>query len=980
MLHPSVLLLALLLPSDTTDPVRLDPGLLESLKWRNIGPASMGGRVVDLAVHPEKRRIFYVASATGGLFKTENAGTTFTPVFDQGGSASLGTVALAPSDPEVVWIGTGEANPRNSVSWGDGVYRSLDGGKSWAHLGLKATRHIGRIAIHPDDPQTVFVAALGSTWGANPERGLFRTRDGGDTWQKVLFVDADTGCVDVRIDPTRPEIVYAATYQRRRDMFDSNDPAVRTGKGSGIWRSMDGGESFERLHVGLPTIDIGRIGLDLFLADPRILYAVIETARTGERGAPPRSEDRVSLGIRGEDHDQGFLVNKVTAGETAGQAGLQEGDIVIQVDDTTIVDRASLVEALAGYKPGETAVLAYLREEQETTIPLDFLGRLLRSRTRSFAGSQGGQVADAQDEQGRDGFETGGIFRSEDRGTTWTRINSLNPRPFYYSQIRVDPTDERYLYVLGIEFHASDDGGKTFQMKSGRGVHSDHHALWIDPRDPEYLVLGNDGGIYVTHDRIATWEHVDTLAISQFYNVAVDLRQPYRVYGGLQDNGSWSGPSATRTGNAIRSSDWIRINGGDGFRCAVDPSDQDIVYSESQGGMMMRLNLRTGEQARVSRPQGRGDTSRFNWNTPFLLSPHNPSILYYAGERVYRSIDRGESHEVISEEFTATDRGSATALAESPLLSGLLYVGSDDGALWMSDNGGRKWVSLLDRLPGIGQPLYVSAIEASRFREGRVYVTLDGHRSDDYAPHVFVSEDYGESWRALDATLPGASVRTLVEDPDNENLLFVGTETGCFVSIDRGDHWTPFESGLPTVPVHDLVIHPRDADLIAGTHGRGAWIADIAPLKEITAELLAGPAHLFAVEPARLWNRLPAAEESGSRQFTAPNPRRGASIHYFLPESFGEEVQMVVQDAVGTPIRNLEGPGDAGLHRIVWDLRGQARRGGGNRPAQRGGRGGGAIEPGDYAVSLKVGDNTLVQRIRVLPDPLTDANRPALTR
>ena len=965
-----VLLLLLLSTEEEQNAPALSEALLEPFAWRSLGPANMGGRIVDLAVHPRKQRIFYVASATGGLFKTTNGGATFTAVFDQGGSASLGAVCLAPSDPEVVWVGTGEANARNSVSWGDGVYRSVDGGQTWSHAGLEKSLHVGRIAIHPEDASTVFVAALGSTWGPSPERGLYRTRDGGQTWQQVLFVDEDTGCMDVRIDPTEPDVVYAATYQRRRDEFDGNDPAVRTGPGSGLWRSLDGGDSFERLHHGLPTIDLGRIGIDLFGADPRILFAVIETARTGERGAPPRSEDRVSLGIRGSDHEGVFQVDELTAGESGAQAGLEKGDVILAVDAVEVTDRSSLVQAMKGFRPGDTADLTYTREGEQSTVALTFLGRLLRSRARSFAGSQGGQVADAQDEQGEDGFETGGVFRSEDRGTTWKRINSLNPRPFYYSQIRVDPVDQNYLYVLGIAFHASDDGGLSFRMRTGQGVHPDHHALWVNPQDPEHLILCNDGGLYVTLDRAASWDHVDTLPIGQFYNVAVDLRQPYRVYGGLQDNGSWSGPSASRTGSGTTNSDWIKIGGGDGFHCAVDQDNPNIVYSESQNGMITRLDLSTGEQSRISRPDRRAGATRFNWNTPFLLSPHNSSILYFAGNRVIRSLDRGESHELISPEVSRTEQGSATALSESPLEPGVLYVGTDDGALKLTRNGGHEWTDLYPNLPSVEAHLYVSDIETSRHASGRVFVSLDGHRSNDYAPHLYLSDDYGATFRPIDAGLAQqASVRTIVEDPDNQNLLFVGTETGCWVSIDRGAHWARFESQLPTVPVYDLVIHPSEADLVAATHGRGIWIADIAPLKELTPDLLVGEPHLFEVAAARLWNRLPGPETNGVRHHRGRNPARGAAIYYYLPEALEGGVQLTINDALGKALRELEGPGDAGLHLVRWDLSARRRPGPQGRGRPRG-AGGGLVEIGDYAVTLVAGQTRRVTRVRVLPDPM----------
>ena len=957
LLSSALLLAAAALPNDLTE------AHLADQRWRHIGPTMMGGRVIDLAMHPERPRIFYVASATGGLFKTTNNGTTFTPVFDSYGSSSVGAVALAPSNPQVVWVGTGEANARNSVSWGDGVYRSDDGGESWTHCGLEKTRHVGGIAVDPSDPARVYVAAMGHTWGRNPERGLYRTTDAGTTWEQVLFVDDQTGAIDVQVDPADPTRIFAATYQRQRDEFDSNDPALQTGPGSGLWRSEDGGDSWQRLTEGLPTVELGRVGLDLYGADTSILFAIIETERSGERGAPPRSAERVSLGIRGVDADEGgFLVQSVTPGESAHQAGLAEGDVIIRVDATEVNGRSDLVTALREFAPGDQPSLVFVRDGEEQTLPLNLLGRMSAGQARSFAGSQGGQIGNAQDEQGPDGFETGGIYRSDDHGSTWKRINSLNPRPFYYSQVRVDPSDDQRLYVLGISLHVSKDGGKSFQT-TGRGVHPDHHAMWIDPRDGEHVVLGNDGGVYVTWDDSATWDHLDVLPLAQFYNVAVDTRTPYWVYGGLQDNGSWGGPSATR-GRGIATDDWIKTNGGDGFRCAVDPEDPNIVYSESQNGMIMRLNLATGERARVTQP-GRGD--RFNWNTPYLLSPHNSSILFYAGNHVYRSITSGDRSSQISPEITRTDRGSATALAQSPVDEDLLWVGTDDGALWRTTDGGTNWEDLTETL-GLDVPLYVSDIEPSPHRAQTVYLALDGHRSNDNTPRLLVSRDGGESWSSISSNLPaGGPVRTIAVDQRSADLLFCGTEFGLFASIDRGESWARFESGLPRVPIHDLVIHDGEADLVAGTHGRGVWIADIAPLRHLTREVLAGDATLLPIAPARDWSSEVEGEPSGARRLLGTNPDRGAELYYWLPEEEGRRVTLSVKDATGSEVASLQGPGEAGFHRITWDLR---PRGGGGR-GQRGGGGfgaGGSVPTGTYSVTLEV-EGDPVQAVQVLPDP-----------
>ena len=951
----------------------ITPELFDAFRWRELGPTTMGGRITDIAVHPERSRIFYVASASGGLFRTRNQGVDFEPVFENGGVGSVGAVAISAADPDLLWIGTGEANARNSVSWGDGVYRSDDGGDRWTHVGLEHTFHVGAIAADPMNADIAFVAATGSTWGPSEQRGLFRTCDRGATWEHVLAIDEHTGCIDVVIDPVDPRIVYAATYERQRDEFDGNNVAKATGPGSGIWRSTDGGQSFDRMTNGLPSVAMGRIGLSLYEKDPRVLWAIIETERTGERGAPNRSEDQVSLGIRGLTAETGgFVIQSVTEGESAAQAGLAENDVITRVGETETPDRETLVAALREFSPGAEVEVAYLRAEQAETTTLRFLGKILERGGRSFAGSQGGQVANAQGQQGDDGFETGGVFRSEDRGETWTRVNSLNPRPFYYSQIRVDPTDESVVYVLGINAHRSTDRGENFRTDiAGNAVHPDHHALWIDPENSEHLLLGNDGGMYETWDACRTWRFLGSLPIAQFYNVCVDMSLPYRVFGGLQDNGSWGGPSATR-GRGIVAADWFKIGGGDGFHTAADPDDPDLVYSESQNGNITRWNLRTGEQDRVRRPRG---NYRFNWNTPFFLSPHNSKILFHAGNVVFRSLDRGTSSQVISPEIGRTDRGTATAFAQSPLDPDVLFVGTDDGALWRTTDGGREWTSIVEALPELGGPRYISDIECSKHSRDRVYVTVDGHRSDDYAPHAFVSEDLGDSFARIVGGLPeNYPVRTIVEDAVNESLLFCGTETGCYLSLSRGEHWTRFTSGLPTVPVHDLVLHPRDHELVAATHGRGIWVVDIAPLQEMRPVDFTPEARplFFATKPVHLWMREPQSEGWGTQGFVARNPQRGVALWVYLPQTVDEELKLVVRSSLGRDLRELDCPNEAGIHRIVWDLRAGRRGGGGPGGGGFGGAGfgGGGGEAGDYAVELVVGGETLTQGIRVLPDPL----------
>jgi photosystem II stability/assembly factor-like uncharacterized protein len=858
----SLLVVGLVVPfGGAAETAAFDPKLLDALPVRAIGPANMGGRITDVAVVESKPAIMYLATASGGLWRTVNNGTTWKPVFDQEATVSLGAVAVARSNPDIVWVGTGEANARNSVSWGDGVYKSMDGGKSWTHMGIKDSRHIGRIVIHPKNPDIVFVAALGHLWGPNKQRGLYRTTDGGKTWDAFKTIDADTGFIDLVMDPSDPDTLYAAAYQVRRDAFSGGNPAVQFGASSGLYKTEDGGDTWQRLTAGLPERPLGRCGLAVYRKDPRIVYAVIQTDKT--------------------------------SASTAGQ-GPKKGDKV----------------------------------------------------------------------------ETGGIFRSEDKGRTWTKLNDLCPRPFYYGQIRVDPNDDRRIYVLGIALHVSNDGGRTFPGGSGApGVHPDHHALWIDPHDSDHLVLGNDGGLYFSYDRGATWEHVANLPIGQFYAVGVDMRKPYRVYGGLQDNGSWGGPSATENAEGITNADWYRVMGADGFYCQIDPTDADTVYAEGQYGMLRRINIRTGDSVDIRpRPSTGAPAYRFNWNAPILLSPSNPRTLYYGGNHLYRSVNRGSEWETISPDLTHGKPGPSdntghtiTTIAESPLRPGVLYVGTDDGRVHVSRNGGADWTDLSAKIPGVPPERWITRIECSHFAAGTAYLSIDRHRHDDLAPYVFKTTDYGASWQPLASDLPpGGPVHVIREDPRYSSLLYAGTEFGLFFSPDAGAHWYRVRNGLPTVAVNDVVVHPRDRELVIATHGRSMYVMDVAPLQALTPKVLEAEAHLFDVKPATLFFYRGSHGWSGARSFAGANPPYGAVIYYYLKAAANKPVRISIADALGNPVAELEGAKEAGLHRVVWNLRLLVPVGpmGLLRP-------GPSVPAGDYAARLKVGERTLVQRIRV---------------
>ncbi len=888
---------------------------LKELAWRSVGPANMGGRVADVCFAPGDSKCFFVGFATGGLWKTTNRGTTLAPVFDNEVTSSIGAVAVVDAPPswagwsvenagapqsspasgpagsqplaedrgrgKIVWVGTGEGNGRNSSSWGHGVYRSTDGGGSFTHLGLEATHEIPAIAVDPRDPDVCYVAALGRLWGPNPERGVYKTIDGGKTWRAALHVDAETGACDVIVDPLNPDVVYAAMYSRLRTpwSFRSGGPQ------GGIYRSTDAGEHWTKLTRGLPP-QTGRIGLDVFRANPRVLYAIVES--------------------------------------DFGGAGVE---------------------------------------------PFD-------DRQRS-----------------------GGLFRSEDGGDSWTRVNDYNPRPFYFSKVRVDPHDDQRVYLLGWVLYVSDDGGRTLRAGGARTPHVDLHALDIDLADSDHLLLGTDGGIYQSFDRGATWDFLNHIAVGQFYNVACDLSEPYRIGGGLQDNGTWIGPSETLLSSGghdpagetgITNADWRLVGWGDGFHMAFDPHDSNIVYAEWQGGELNRVHLDTGRVRHIQPGPKEGQPRhRFNWNSPFLVSAHAEGVLYLGGNALFRLTERGDQWQRISPDLTtnnvdrvqtvgseAETHCTIVSLAESSRERGLLWTGSDDGLVHVTRDDGASWTNVT---PPEAGGRYVSRIEASHHDLNTAYVALDGHRTNEFAPHLWMTTDGGISWVSLvgvgsDAPLPADDIVKVVrEDVRNPSVLYVGMERGLYVSVDRGRRWVRMNGdSLPTVPIDDIRQHPRELDLIVGTHGRSIYILDDAgPLGELTDAVMSSELHLFETPPARPKFFLEYAGLWTDRLFRAKNPPSGAVLTYWLRERSDESVSISIADAGGRTIRSLSGGGQTGINRVAWDLMCEEH----DRITTPDGWTPPQVSPGEYTVTVSVGTMSARGKVVVAGAPGTDGAR-----
>ena len=856
-----------------------DPDIYKNIAWRSIGPCNMGGRITDVEGVPGKPYILYVGTASGGLWKTVNGAISSEPLFDEQPVHAIGDVALDPANAEVIWVGTGEDNPRNTVSYGNGVYKSPDGGKTWLHMGLEDTRHISRVVVHPRNPDIVYVAAIGHAFGPNEQRGVFMTTDGGSNWEKVLYVDEETGASDLEMDPANPNILYAGMWTFMRKPWTMRSGSEK----GGLYKSVDGGRTWKELTVGLPAL-MGRIGVKAARSNPKIVYVMAET-------------------------------------------------------------------------------------------------------------------------------KEGKLFHSEDHGETFETVYEkwdILSRGFYFAELRIDPANENRIYAISGALRVTDDGGKTWKSIGGK-LHSDHHALWIDPENPNVLVDGNDGGVGISRDRGALWEYVQNVPMGQYYQIDVDHQVPfYMIYGGLQDNGSWGLPARSRHRFGISNAELISIGGGDGFFAAVHPEKPDQILSDSQGGNIVRFDKRTGQSQRISpypaniiggAPASEHEF-RFDWNAPIVISHHDPDTVYFGGNVLFRSSDFGTSWDVISPDLTTNDAeklqssggpirpDNTTAeyhcvilgISESPLTPGFVWVGTDDSQVQVTRDGGETWDNVSANISGLPEASLISHVEASRSSEASAYVAAELHQLDDFRPYIFKTDDYGKSWTNISGDLPSnAYVHVLREDPKNPNVLYAGTESGVFVSMAGGGEW--FQLRMKNLPaalaVHDIIVHPEENDLILGTHGRSIWVLDdVGFLQQMTPEVLESDVHLFETRKAwrySFWTGDTGGTVwGGDKSFWGPNPDYGALITYSLKEESEEEadVEIEILDDAGEVIRKVEGTKEKGLNRVAWDLRYEGpeqRKAESEEDRQESRRRtrGPQVVPGEYTIRLKVGEATTEGSVQV---------------
>ncbi len=911
-----------------------------ALSWRPIGPVNFGGRIVDVAVHPTKSAEFYVAAATGGLFKTTNGGTTFAPIFDSQAAITIGDIDISPAKPDVLWVGTGEANNLRSAYAGNGLYRSADSGKTWEHVGLDGTDHIARVVAHPTNADVAFVAAMGPLYTPGSNRGIYKTGDAGKSWKKTLFVDDDTGFCDLAIDPKNPDILFAAGYECRRRAWHFNEG----GDGGGIWRSTDGGDSWKKLSGGLPDGILGRIGLAIFPRDSKVMYAFVENRNPASpRAAVPDNTEAASVSAPTTEEKGEKEPDALKAEEEGKEAERKESEA--KEGDAPPARASRRARGGNGGGGGDD-------DGSEEDVPQ---GPAYDDPAWDRANHQALTAPADLPANGR--IKGGEVYRSDDGGDTWKCVKErlISDRAshyfYFFGQIRVHPEDANKIWVLDVGVHSSTDGGKKWNTSFARKLHSDHHALWIHPTAPRYMLLGNDGGLAQSFDGGETWDHFDTLPLAQYYAIGVDLREPYRIYGGLQDNGTWGMPSRGDTSNGIRREDVYRIGGGDGFVAVIDPTNPDTVYAESQFGVVYRYDHKTGGSKSIRPRAPKGTPAlRSNWCSPIILSPHNPRTVYFGTQFVHRSFDRGDTWTIISPDLSYADQDklagnvphcTITTLAESSKRAGVLWAGTDDGRVWVSKTAGERWTELTERFAGMPGKLWVTRVETSSHDADTAFVAFSGLREDDRKPYLYMTTDGGETFKAIITGLPSEPINVVRQHPRNEHVLFVGTDLRVHVSVDSGASWHPLQTGMPTNPIHDLVVHPREADLIAGAHGRGLFIMDITPFEEMNGEILGKAVHAFVPRDGILLGRGPSRGWPGQRTWSAENGETRPVFWVYVKEELAEPISLVVRDAAGKEQFTRSTIKDAGLHRVAWRSA-RAPRAGGQAGQARGGRRGGA--------------------------------------
>src|SRR5262245_2603139 len=855
---PIVVLLLGLAPTATSQsPPRFTTELLNGFSYRNLGPFRAGSWLTDFAA-PETPLhdhlyTFYVATRNGGVWKTTNNGTTFEPIFDNQNVSSIGAVAVAPSAPNIVWVGTGESyNARSSYS-GDGVYKSADGGRTWTHMGLRDSLHVAKIIVHPTNPDVVFVAAMGHLWTNNEERGLFKTSDGGKTWSRALYVNDHVGVIDLVMNRRNPDVLYAAAYEKDRKPWHLEEG----GPGSAIYKTTDGGKTWTKLENGLPSGKIGRIGIDIYQKDPSILYAIVENVNPRPDGGQPAGRGR------------------------------------------------------GGPRP------------------------------------IGGEV-----------------YRTDDGGATWKKTHGLETNvggkaPYSFNILRIDPGNPERIVVTSDALPNSEDGGKTWSdltfnnRRMFRTMFGDVRNVWFDQQDPKRVVLLSDGGLHISYDGGITADHYTNLPLGEMYAVAVDMEDPYNVYAGLQDHEHWKGPSNGASGR-IGLEDWTTVGTGDGMYNQVDPIDSRWVYNTQEFGSPRRVDQLTHTRTLITPPQPGGDPLRFNWVAPIRLSPYDPSTVYVGAQMLFRSTDRGDHWQQISPDLTTNDREkiaqngpsirfcTISTIAESPALAGVIWVGTDDGKVQVTRDGGATWFDATSAVASAGGPaeLWVSRVFPSNFDAGTAYVSKTGFRADDFRPFLFRTTDYGKTWTRITNGLPDKPINVVVQDLKNKDLLFLGNDRGVYVSIDEGGHWTPLRANMPTVPVHDMVVHPRENDLVVGTYGRGMWITDIGPLREMSTTTLEKDLHVFDIEPKRrrgegAWGNY---QLYGDRYATTPNDPEGLTVVYYVKNA-ASSASLTVTDTAGRTVRTQQGPAASGLNRVSLSLMDERRQ---------------PFPAGDYTVTVTV--------------------------